>query len=126
MSQSPIIHPCTIPITLETVLHHLAQEEINDKFPTPFHFASFVLEAKKGDVMSRVVLLELKLNRARLIALDVEGELSVTKEGKPSPKWRGLLVHIARRWRMFRLANKAIAHWRHTQGCQDDFRYYLL
>ena len=59
------------------------QEEIDVKFPTPFHFASFVLEAKKGDAMSREVLLELKLNRDRLIALDIEGELSVTKEGKP-------------------------------------------
>jgi len=48
------------------------QEEINDKFPTPFHFASFVLEAKKGDVLSLEVLLELKLNRDRLIALDIE------------------------------------------------------
>ncbi|MBV46698.1 MAG: hypothetical protein CL900_05745, partial [Dehalococcoidia bacterium] len=60
------------------------QEEINDKFPTPFHFASFVLEAKKGDVLSLEVLLELKLNRDRLIALDIEGELSVTEEDKPN------------------------------------------
>ena len=59
------------------------QEEIADKFPTPFHFASFVLQAKKGDVISREVLSELKLNRDRLVALDVEGGLSVTEEGKP-------------------------------------------
>ena len=59
------------------------QEEIDDKFPTPFHFASFVLQAKKGDVMSQEVLSELKLNRDRLIALDAEGGLSVTEEGKP-------------------------------------------
>ena len=59
------------------------QEEINDKFPTPFHFASFVLEAKEGDVLSLEVLLELKLNRDRLIALDIEGELSVGEEDKP-------------------------------------------
>ena len=60
------------------------QEEINDKFPTPFHFASFVLEAKKGDVLSLEVLLELKSNRDRLVALDIEGELSVTEEDKPN------------------------------------------
>jgi len=59
------------------------QEEIADKFPTPFHFASFVLQAKKGDVISREVLSELKLNRDRLVALDVDGDLSVTEEGKP-------------------------------------------
>ena len=59
------------------------QEEIDDKFPTPFHFASFVLQAKKGDVISREVLSELKLNRDRLVALDVDGDLSVTEEGKP-------------------------------------------
>jgi len=59
------------------------QEEIDDKFPTPFHFASFVLQAKKGDVISREVLSELKLNRDRLVALDVDGGLSVTEEGKP-------------------------------------------
>jgi predicted RND superfamily exporter protein len=42
-----------------------------------------VLQAKKGDVISREVLSELKLNRDRLVALDVDGDLSVTEEGKP-------------------------------------------
>ena len=39
------------------------QKDIDDKFPTPVHFASYVLEPKNGDVLTRAVLLELKRNK---------------------------------------------------------------
>ena len=57
------------------------QKEIDSKFPTPLHFASFVMEAHQGDVLSKAVLLELKVNRSRLIELDLKGNLAVTEEG---------------------------------------------
>ncbi|MEC7837078.1 MAG: hypothetical protein VX692_08090, partial [Chloroflexota bacterium] len=57
------------------------QKEIDGKFPTPLHFASFVMEAHQGDVLSKSVLLDLKLNRNRLIELDLNGDLAVTEEG---------------------------------------------
>ena len=57
------------------------QKEIDGKFPTPLHFASFLMEAHQGDVLSKSVLLDLKLNRNRLIELDLNGDLAVTEEG---------------------------------------------
>ena len=57
------------------------QKEIDGKFPTPLHFASFVMEAHQGDVLSKSVLFDLKLNRNRLIELDLNGDLAVTEEG---------------------------------------------
>ena len=57
------------------------QKEIDRKFPTPLHFASFVMEAHQGDVLSKSVLLDLKVNRNRLIELDLTGDLAVTEEG---------------------------------------------
>ncbi|MFL2777565.1 MAG: RND family transporter [Dehalococcoidia bacterium] len=57
------------------------QKEIDQKFPTPLHFASFVMEARQGDVLSKSVLLDLKVNRSRLIELDLKGNLAVTEEG---------------------------------------------
>ena len=57
------------------------QKEIDQKFPTPLHFASFVMEARQGDVLSKSVLLDLKVNRSRLIELDLKGDLAVTEEG---------------------------------------------
>ena len=52
------------------------QADIDAKFPTPVHFATFVLEARDGDVLTRDVLLEFKENRDRLLAFDKKGELS--------------------------------------------------
>lgn len=52
------------------------QEEIDQKFPTPLHFAYFILEARNGDVLTKEVLLEFKRNRTRLIDLDENGSLS--------------------------------------------------
>ena len=52
------------------------QKDIDDKFPTPVHFASFVLEPKNGDVLTREVLLELKRNREALFDLDSRGLLA--------------------------------------------------
>tara|TARA_B100000686_G_scaffold308344_1_gene349320 strand:- start:10789 stop:13578 length:2790 start_codon:yes stop_codon:yes gene_type:complete len=57
------------------------QKEIDRKFPTPLHFASFVMEAHQGDVLSKSVLLDLKVNRNRLIELDLTGDLAMTEEG---------------------------------------------
>ncbi len=52
------------------------QADIDAKFPTPVHFATYVLEARDGDVLTSDVLLEFKENRDRLFALDKKGELS--------------------------------------------------
>ena len=38
------------------------QKDIDDKFPTPVHYASFVIEAKNGDVLTQHVLYELDQN----------------------------------------------------------------
>ena len=53
------------------------QSDIDSKFPTPVHFAYFMLEAKNGDVLTRDVLVELKENRDNLLSMDAKGELSV-------------------------------------------------
>ena len=52
------------------------QADIDSKFPTPVHFAYFMLEAKNGDVLTRDVLVELKENRDNLLSMDAKGELS--------------------------------------------------
>ena len=52
------------------------QKDIDDKFPTPVHFASYVLEPKNGDVLTRAVLLELKRNKEMLFDLDSKGLLA--------------------------------------------------
>ena len=52
------------------------QKDIDDKFPTPVHFASYVLEPKNGDVLTRSVLLELKRNKEMLFDLDSKGLLA--------------------------------------------------
>ena len=52
------------------------QADIDSKFPTPIHFAYFMLEARDGDVLTRNVLLELKENRDQLLLLDSKGELA--------------------------------------------------
>ena len=52
------------------------QADIDAKFPTPVHFATYVLEARDGDVLTRDVLVEFKENRDRLLAFDKKGELS--------------------------------------------------
>ncbi len=38
------------------------QKDIDGKFPTPVHYASFVVEAKNGDVLTKDVLNELDQN----------------------------------------------------------------
>ncbi|SVD70255.1 uncharacterized protein METZ01_LOCUS423109, partial [marine metagenome] len=53
------------------------QADIDSKFPTPVHFAYFMLEAKNGDVLTRDVLVELKENRDNLLSIDAKGELAV-------------------------------------------------
>ena len=52
------------------------QKEIDKKFPTSVHFASFVMEAKNGDVLTRDVLLEFKQNKTQLLELDLNGKLA--------------------------------------------------
>jgi len=52
------------------------QKEIDKKFPTSVHFASFVLEAKSGDVLTKDVLLEFKQNKLKLLSLDSNGKLA--------------------------------------------------
>ncbi|SVA71412.1 uncharacterized protein METZ01_LOCUS124266, partial [marine metagenome] len=52
------------------------QADIDDKFPTPLHFASYVLEPKNGDVITADVLREFAGNRDRVINLDKKGELA--------------------------------------------------
>ena len=60
------------------------QEDIDSKFPTPVHFAYFMLEAKNGDVLTRDVLIEFKENREILLSIDSKGELAVgTLEKQP-------------------------------------------
>ena len=52
------------------------QADIDSKFPTPIHYAYFILEARDGDVLTRDVLLEFKENRDQLLLLDSKGELA--------------------------------------------------
>ena len=52
------------------------QADIDDKFPTPLHFASYVLEPKNGDVITADVLREFAGNRDLVINLDKKGELA--------------------------------------------------
>ena len=52
------------------------QKDIDDKFPTPVHYASFVIEAKNGDVLTQHVLYELDQNIFSLLEKDKIGELS--------------------------------------------------
>ena len=52
------------------------QADIDDKFPTPLHFASYVLEPKNGDVITADVLREFAGNRDRVSDLDKKGELA--------------------------------------------------
>lgn len=52
------------------------QSDIDGKFPTPVHFATYVLESSNNDVLTRDVLLEFKQNKDRLLDLDSRGELS--------------------------------------------------
>ena len=59
------------------------QADIDTKFPTPVHFAYFMLEARNGDVLTRDVLLEFKENRDHLLLLDSNGCLLYTS---PSPR----------------------------------------
>lgn len=53
------------------------QKEIDEKFPTPVHFATFILEARDGDVLTKEVLSELKRNRDLLLSMDEQSQLSV-------------------------------------------------
>ncbi len=52
------------------------QKDIDDKFPTSVHFASYVLEPINGDVLTQEVLLELSKNREILLELDKKGLLA--------------------------------------------------
>jgi len=52
------------------------QKDIDNKFPTPVHFASYVLEPINGDVLTQQVLLELSNNRTILLDLDSKGLLA--------------------------------------------------
>ena len=59
--------------------------------------------------------------------LDINDNNGVsTDKGRFNPKWKRLLGDTSRRWRMFRLSNKAIAIHRHTFRCSDDIRHNLL
>jgi len=49
-----------------------------------------------------------------------------SKQGRFNPKWRRLFGDTSRRWRMFRLSNKAIAHHRYTTRCSDVVGNNLL
>ena len=49
--------------------------------------------------------------------LDINDNNGVSADkGRFNPKWKRLLGDTSRRWRMFRLSNKAIAIHRHTAG----------
>ena len=49
------------------------QKDIDDKFPTPVHYASFVIEAKNGDVLTQQVLYELDQNiKANVAVINFE------------------------------------------------------
>ena len=52
------------------------QAMIDDKFPSPVHFATFVIEAKEGDVLTANVLRELNKNKHRLLDMDYREELN--------------------------------------------------
>ena len=52
------------------------QAMIDDKFPSPVHFATFVIEAKEGDVLTASVLRELNKNKHRLLDMDYREELN--------------------------------------------------
>ncbi|MFL2804388.1 MAG: RND family transporter [Dehalococcoidia bacterium] len=52
------------------------QKDIDGKFPTPVHYASFVVEAKNGDVLTKDVLNELDQNIFLLLEKDEVGELA--------------------------------------------------
>ena len=52
------------------------QADIDDKFPTPLHFATYVLESRNGDVITADVLREFAGNRDRVINLDEKGDLA--------------------------------------------------
>ena len=52
------------------------QKDIDEKFPTPVHYASFVVEAKNGDVLTKDVLSELDQNVLLLLEKDEIGELA--------------------------------------------------
>jgi hypothetical protein len=47
-------------------------------------------------------------------------------QGRFNPKWRRLFRDTSRRWRMFRLSDKAISIHRHTFRCSDAVRNDLL
>ena len=47
------------------------QKDIDEKFPTPVHYASFVVEAKNGDVLTKDVLSELDQNVLLLLLVHV-------------------------------------------------------
>jgi len=53
------------------------QTDIDDKFPTPVHYASYILEAHNGDVLTKNVLLEFKKNKSQLLLMDLSEGLSV-------------------------------------------------
>lgn len=52
------------------------QVDIDNKFPTPLHFATYVVESKKGDVLTAEVLRELAKNERRVIQSDLSGNLA--------------------------------------------------
>ena len=52
------------------------QAMIDDKFPSPVHFATFVIEAKEGDVLTASVLRELNKNKHILLNMDYREELN--------------------------------------------------
>tara|TARA_R100000306_G_C4315570_1_gene112455 strand:- start:224 stop:550 length:327 start_codon:yes stop_codon:yes gene_type:complete len=49
-----------------------------------------------------------------------------TKESRPNPRWGRLLRDTLRRWRMFRLSNKAVTYYRRTTRCSDAVEHNLL
>ena len=71
------------------------QADIDAKFPTPVHFATYVLEARDGDVLTRDVLVEFKENRDRLLAFDNKGDLSagtLIRLGRWVQNWKPPLI----------------------------------
>lgn len=52
------------------------QVDIDNKFPTPLHFATYIVESRNGDVLTSEVLRELAKNEKRVIQSDLSGDLA--------------------------------------------------
>jgi len=52
------------------------QDEVNERFQSPYHAASFIVEARDGDILTQAPLWDLYQNSQRLLVADASGELT--------------------------------------------------